>query len=292
MFANGDDARNFITSEQEFKLAFNRFAVCAYLTGATVVSFSLEDTHPHALLWGTKRKCNEFKERYQAMSIRAIARRRGSAKGVRLYCELCEIDDESYLMNVGTYTIVQATKDGKAVMPYDYLYGTGALYFRSKRSVLPWLVGDDGNVSPPQSMSSYPILERRKICGTKRPMPPDWMVCNGFILPTNYVDVSRFESIYRTHNCFRAFLSSKKSADEAIQRKMSSVRGVIVEDVEAKSLCSETCMELFSTTSTTRLNNDERIYLAQKLRKEYHLSHRQLSILVHISQDELRKYVR
>ena len=73
MFANGDDAKNFITSEQEFKLAFNRFGVCAYLTGATVVSFSVEDTHPHALLWGTRPACTKFKEMYENLSIKSIA---------------------------------------------------------------------------------------------------------------------------------------------------------------------------------------------------------------------------
>ena len=38
MFANGDDAKNFITDESEFKAAFNRFALCQYLTGAVALS--------------------------------------------------------------------------------------------------------------------------------------------------------------------------------------------------------------------------------------------------------------
>lgn len=292
MFANGDDAKNFITSEQEFKLAFNRFGVCAYLTGATVISFSVEDTHPHALLWGTRSACTRFKEMYECLSLKSIARRRGTTKGVLLECELDEISDESYLMNVGTYTIVQATKDGKAIMPYDYRYGTGALYFRSRHSILPWLVDDNGTACSPMPLSSLTQYQRREICGTREYLPSNWLVCNGFILPTNYVDIERFESIYRTHNCFRAFLSSKKSQDTAIMNRMSDIRGVTIEDLEAKHLCADACRSLFGRNATTHLDTQQRISLARTLRIRYRLSYRQLSALVHLPETELRKYVR
>ena len=49
LFANGDDARDFILDEEDFFAAFNRFGVCAAATGVTVLSFSVEDSHPHAL---------------------------------------------------------------------------------------------------------------------------------------------------------------------------------------------------------------------------------------------------
>lgn len=292
LFSNGEDARNFITNEKEMKLAFNRFAVCSFLTGAIVVSDSVEDTHPHALLWGTYSQCYEFKILYESLSIRSIAKRRGSAKDVSLECELYEITDEQYLMNVATYTIVQATKDGKPVMPYDYKYGTGALYFRSKNAVLPWLIDDDGNLLKPVPLGSMTEKARREICGTRFKLPDEWLVCDGFILPSNYVDIKRFERIYRTHNCFRAFMCSKKSQDEAILKKMSDIRGVVIEDIEARRLCAETCLELFSKKTTAHLTTQERILLAQTLRKRYRLSHRQLSGLIHIPEAELRKYVK
>ena len=292
MFANGDDAKNFITTEQEFKLAFNRFAVCAYLTGAVVVSFSVEDTHPHALLWGSLEQCSSFAKKYELMSIKSIAGRRGSAHDVKLHCELYEITDKQYLMNVGTYTITQATKDGKAVMPFDYRYGTGALYFRSRYSVLPWLTDDRGNVCTPVTLGSLPFQTRREICGARAPMPLDWLVCNGFILPTNYVDIKRFEAIYRTHNCYRTFLCSNKSQDISILSQMSEVRGVIIEDLEARKLCRDECRNLFGRNATTHLNMPQRITLAQRLRAQYRLSYRQISSLVHIPESELTKYVR
>lgn len=292
MFANGDDAKNFITSELDFKKAFNRFAVCSFLTSASVLSFSVEDTHPHALLYGMYSQCIAFKEMYESMSVRSIARSRGSAKDVNLHCEIYEISDEHYLMNVGAYTIVQAIKDVKAVMPYDYLYGTGALYFRSRYSVLPWLIDDNGNVCTPVPLASLTLQERCSLCGTRARMPEEWTTCNGFILPTCFVDVTRFEEIYRTHNCFRVFLSSRKAMDVDLMAKMSEVRGVVIDDLEARKLCMESCQRLFRRNSTTHLNAQERIMLSRHIRQKYHLSFRQLASLVHVPEDELRKYVK
>lgn len=292
MFANGDDAKDFITSEREFKSAVNRFAVCAYVTGAVVLSFSVEDSHPHALLWGTFEKCNRFKELYEKMSLKSIARNRGSAAGVNLHCELYEVSDESYLLNVGTYTIVQPTKDGKSVMPYDYRYGTGSLYFRGKYSVLPWLIDENEHQIDPVPLSSLTLRERRSICGTRIQLPDEWLVCNGFILPVNYVDVIRFESIYYTSKRYLAFLSRNKNKDQLIISRMAEVRGVMVEDLEARRLCEELCGELFGKKTTRHLNVEQRILLAQTLRNRYHLAYRQLDFLVHIPESEIRKYVR
>lgn len=293
MFANGDDAKNFIITEDEFKGAFNRFAVCQHITGVRVFSASVEDSHPHALIYGTYSLCRRFARLYETISIHCIARRRGTTDGVRLHCELYEITDRQYLMNVAAYTIVQATKDGKAVMPYDYLYGTGALYFRSKHSVLPWLIGDDGKIYHPVKFSSLTAREKMSLCRTTlTTMPDDWLVSNGFILPTNYVDIRGFENIFMTHNCFRAFLSSGKAKDDVIFEKMSESRGVVVEDLEARRICEDTCLRLFGYKTTRQLSINQRMTLARELRRLYHLSFRQLSFLTKIPEDELRKYVR
>lgn len=292
MFANGDDARNFITTEKDFKSAFNRFAICSHLTRAVVMSASVEDSHPHVLLRGTYENCYNFKMAYESMSLRHIVSTRGSSDGVNLHCELYEITDEQYLRNVAAYTIVQATKDGKAVMPYDYYYGTGALYFRKPWSVLPWVVDANGTVLSPTKISSLTFREKRLYFPSSIKLPDDWMVCNGFILPNNYVDVKGFEEIFRTHNCFRAFLCSGKSRDEMILGKMASIRGVLIEDIDARRFCEQVCMELFGKHTTRHLSPQERILLGQTLRNRYFLSYRQISTLIKVPESELRKYVK
>ena len=292
LFANGDDAKNFITSESEFKIAFNRVGLCSYLSGATVVAFSIEDSHPHFLLFGEYDVCVRFKNLYKKISTHCIVENRGSLDDVRLVFDLDEINDENYLRNVATYVIIQATKDGKAVMPYDYLFGTGALYFRTKHAMLPWMMSESGRPVEPQPFSTFESREKRKICGSRENVPGDWLVCNGFILPTSYVDIKRYESIFQTHNRFRVFLSSGKDKYTVVLNRMAKVRGIMMEDLEARKVCENLCVELFGRKGTRHITVEQRLVLARELLGRYGLSMRQVSTLSKLPEKELIKYMR
>lgn len=139
--AKGADSRNFIICEADYYAAFNLIGVCAAnIPQVVVVSFSIEDSHPHFLLWGTKEDCARFKALYETLYVHYAAATRKGGADLSLHCELYSIDgDEDYLLNVAVYTVIQATKDGKAVMPYDYYWGTGCMVFRTGPYVPVWL---------------------------------------------------------------------------------------------------------------------------------------------------------
>lgn len=291
--ANGADSRNFIVCEADYYAAFNLIGVCAANTAATVVSFSIEDTHPHFLLWGTREECSRFKVLYETLyGHYAAATRKGGAE-LFLRCELyCVEDDESYLLNVAVYTIIQATKDGKAVMPYDYRWGTGSMVFRKGYYIPVWLFDGNGTVCEPVPFSSLGTRARRALLHTRNlSIPGHWMVCNGVILPSNYVDVARFESIYGTHNRFRVFLSSPRKREEAMLARMAEQRGVSMEDMEARKVCGDVCKQLFGTRDPRRLDARDRIGLARELRNRYRLTFRQLATLVRLPETEVRTFV-
>ena len=292
--ANGADVRNFIVCQADYHAAFNLIAVCAANTDVVVVSFCIEDTHPHFLLWGTEDNCSRFKVLYETLYVHHAAATRKGGADMRLRCELYPIgDDEEYLLNVAVYTIIQATKDGKGIMPYDYPWCTGCLVFRQGFYVPPWLFDADGNICQPVPFSSLGARERRALLHTQQlTIPDNWLVCNGLILPTNYVGVARFESIYGTHNRFRVFLSSPRKREEALLARMSEQRGVSLEDLEARRVCGDTCKQMFGTRDPRRLDGPRRIRLAQQLRHQYKITFRQLASLVRLSETEVRSYVR
>lgn len=292
LFANGDDAKDFIINEEEFKAAFNRVAVCAVLSNVTILAASIEDTHPHILMLAEKDNAERYKNIYRTLSLMYISRHRESSQGVVLNIETCEINDESYLMNAASYVIAQATKDGKPVMPYDYLYGTGALYFRSPGSITPWDHDYHGNLYTQHRLGDLSQKQQWRICNTKNPMPANWIVVNGFIHPKSFVDVDTFQRIFKTHNCFRAFLASSKSKDEIVRNTMSAVRGLTLDDLEARRLYQEKCKELFGTTNTRYLTTEQRLKLASVMREQFTISFRQLSTLTKIPESEIRKYIR
>ena len=292
--ANGADSRNFIISEDDYYTAFNYFGVCAANTEVEVVSFSIEDCHPHALLWGTRLECSRYTVLYESLYTHYAAATRNGGADLVLRCELYPIgDDMDYLRNVAVYTIIQPTKDGKSVMPYDYLWGTGSLYFRNGFYTPVWYFDKEGTIRQPVSFISLGAREKRTLLHTRNYMiPDDWLVCNGFILPENYVNIERFESIYITFNRFRVFLSSPKSREEVMLAKMAEERGVMMEDMEARRACGDCCKRMFGTRDPRRLDPRNRLSLAQQLRSQLRLTYRQLATLVRLPETEIRAFVR
>jgi len=290
IFANGDDAKGFIICEKDFIFEFNAIAVCAYKTGAIVICFSLEDTHPHILVFGTEEQCFRFKTLFEDISLRHIYRTRGSLDGVILECELDTVDNSDYLINVGVYVIFQPTKDGKPVMHYDYRWGTGSMYFRNPHHIPIWLYDDNGILHSPKRICELSYREKSELCGHHK-LPDEWLVCNGLILPNNYVNVTMFEKIYRTHNCFRTFSGAGKKQYSTVNDRMAEIRGMLMDDLEARRLCAEEALSMFKTKDIRRMDILNRYLLAKSLRQKYSITHRQLAILTRIPESELRKYI-
>lgn len=291
---NGTQSRNFITCETDFQAAFNLIGVCAANTDADVVSFSIEESHPHALLWGTETACLLFKDKYETQYRHFAAATRSNGFELVLDFELYPIgNDENYLKNVAIYTIIQPTKDGKPIMFYDYRWGTGSMYFRGKNYVPVWYFDRQGVIREPQLFSEFNKLEKRAIVHSQSLIiPNDWKICNGLIIPTNYIDPKIFESIYRTHNAFRVFAASSKSREEEMLRKMADYHGSSLDDLEARQLCGDISKQMFGTRDPRRLSSSQRIALAQQLRRLYKMSFRQLSTIIRVNEQDLRLYVK
>ena len=291
--AKGADARNFILGETDYKAAFNLMGLCAAVSEAIVVSFSIEDSHPHVLLYGTIAQCARFKVLFETTYRHYASETRENGADFQLHGELYSIgDDLSYLRNVAVYTIIQATKDGKRVMPYDYRWGTGSMYFRSGYHTPVWLFDKKGVICEPVRFRDLSSKEQERIVHSRKYTIPDyWQICNGLILPSNYVDVTRFEAIYGTFNRFRVYLSSPKSREEEMLSRMAEERGIAFEDAEARTICGDTSKKLFGTRDPRRLTASERIKLARALRKEHHLTRRQLATLVRLPETEIQQYV-
>jgi hypothetical protein len=289
--SDGSLTPQFLTCEEDYRVAFNLIGVCAANCDATVLSFSLEDTHLHLLLYGTKESCVRFKTMYEESWAHHVGRVRGNRDGAEIELDIIPINNQDYLMNVGTYTIVQPTKDGKQIMPYDYRWGTGSMYFRSAQHQSIWMTDGAGCKATTVQADTLPVLKLKKILGSHRAIPGEWLLCDGMLLPDNYVDVSHYEQIYRTANCFRVYLASSRTREQAVQERIAAFRGVALEDTEARRLCHEIMKEKFGITNVRKLNAQGRIVLAQELRRRLRISSRQIAALVRLSYKEVCKYV-
>lgn len=289
--SDGELTPNFLTCEDDYRVAFNLIGVCAAGCDCRILSFSLEDTHLHLLLYGTRESVISFKTMYEESWANHMCRVRGSKQDADVELEVMTIDSVDYLMSVGTYTIVQPTKDGKQIMPYDYRWGTGSMYFRAAGHQSIWRTDASGNPVVPVCAGDLQIRQLRAALGSRRPIPDEWLLCDGLLLPDNYVDVVHFESIYKTANCFRVFLASSRSRDLAVQERIAAYRGIALEDIEARQHCRNLMKEMYGFADVRRLNAQGRIMLAQQLRRRLRLSSRQIASLVRLPYGEVCKYI-
>ena len=149
-----------------------------------------------------------------------------------------------------------------------------------------------GNLCRPVPFGNLGARARRALLHTRKlTIPGHWQVCNGIILPANYVDVARFESIYGTHNRFRVFLSSPRKREEMMLSRMAEQRGVSMEDLEARKVCGDVCRQMFGTRDPRRLDTRQRVRLAQELRQRFRLTFRQLATLTRLPETEIRTFV-
>lgn len=293
LFANGDDARDFITSVDDFKMAFNRVAVCAAkYPNLKVLAFSIEESHPHFLVFCTFEECVEFKCLYESLTLSYIAATRGSRDGVVFELEILSIDSDDYLFNVASYVIVQPTKDGKTVMPYDYRWGTGSMYFRPEGLPPIWCFNEKWAICHSVEYGSLTYRERRAMTHTTKEVPSGWLVCNGLILPTNYIEVGMYESIFRTFNCFRTFMSAGKLKLQPVIDRMAITRGIGMQDIEARRLAQSISEQLFGKKDSRWLTQMQRLQLAKELRSNYQLTFRQVATLTRLPEIEIRKYIK
>lgn len=291
--SDGRDSRNFITCDKDYITAINILAVAAANTDVSVVSFSIQDTHYHILLYGERPECARFKELFEKSYLHYVLSARKDTDSAVPDGELYTIgDDYDYLRNVAAYTIIQPTKDGKRVMPFDYRWGSGSLYFRSSCPVHLWSFSPTGEFLPEVSFGNLAVTRKRAILHSRSlSIPDEWRICGDIILPQNYVDVARFENIFQTHNCYRVFLSGSKRKDEEVMMRIADQRGIVLEDSEARQNCTKACIELFGIRNQRLLEPKQRLMLAQYLRRKYRISFRQLSALLRLPENELRRFV-
>ena len=280
-----------IESEDDFRSAFNLIGVCAANSRIRILSYSIEETHLHLLVCSTYPSCKLFKSMFEESWDHHVARKRGTLKGADIEIEIIPVDSRDYLMNVGTYTIIQPTKDGKGVLPYDYRWGTGSMYFRPEGHVPIWCRNEDGSIADTVAVESLSTRAVRRILCSRRQVPGGWRLCQGLLLPDNYVDTGLYEQIYQTANCFRVYMASNRSREQAVRERIAAFRGVSLDDAEAHQVFSDLMLRLYGFKDVRRLNAEQRIGVAQQLRKIHRLALRQIAALVRLPYQEVCKYV-
>lgn len=287
IYSDGATGNGLFESTADFIAAMNRLAICAAYCDVEIIAFVFEDTHVHFVVCCTEENCAIFKRLFKKLTLTYISitrprEERLATMDFSVY-ELNQNEDETLydvLKHEIAYCVIQPTKDGKRVMPYDYLWGTGSMYFRSKGIPSIWRITRQGEEKPITQVKDYNKWKRAKIFRTTLDIPEHWYVCNGIILPENYVSVEKAEEILGSPNAYRALMARK--IDDKVIKRMSRARGISLENKEMRLACIELCKEIFHEKSVKNLDAEQRLIIARRLRQKYVSTYKQIATTVHL----------
>jgi len=258
----------------------NRVAVCVNKFQLTVLAFVLMDNHFHFVVnASTREMCisfvNEFK-RLTAIFNKKTYNEQNSLEKLPINVE--DVNDEDYLKTLICYVIKNPTK-ARISMFYDYPWGSGQLYFR--RSDVSALL-----LNGAKPWRDYSATQLKRIFSSRIDIPDNWLISNNYILPNNYVQTLFVEQLFGTTKSYMYFLSLNKDKEVDSKCKWNAI---CLSDIEMRQARNEFSKELFGTEHLHSLSIQQRIIIAKKLHQQYSISNKQLSRVLAIPLDEVKK---
>ena len=250
-------------SAGDFVYGMNGVPVCALTSGVSILCFCLMDNHVHFIVNGTEADGERFIRQY----LRRLSRL------VRIPVEKASmklIDDDEYLRQAVGYVLRNPVK-AYNVMPADYPWGSGALYF------------DDCVIAARHSdydtVSAIGVVKMRKLLGSRVRLPDDYKVSpEGMVCPECYVYISAVEELYSNRPArMMYYLSVNKDMEMELSGDM--LHKAKYRDADLLGTVSDICRESFSKNGPADLRLEDRYRLADILRRRYGLGIKQLARL-------------
>lgn len=281
--SDGNSVDAIFVDGEDFKAGMNRIYVVSRKFKVIILAFTLMDTHVHFILWGEFEECNRFVHEYMRITSMFIAHRHSDNNkldSVPIHYQ--EVSNDRYLKNVICYVIKNAPVGGLPFNCMDYPWSSSPLYFRKA-----------GLWSSPQWASDthearLGTVETRTCLHTKEKIAETRMI-GDLIFPGEYVAYEIVESIFKTCKSLCFFMCSTK--DDLIEAKGGNLSLLSIPMQEMRQHKNEVCKELFGTDSSYKLNTQQRIMLARKLRSRYNSSVKQILRLCGIVYEEGHKLI-
>ena len=260
---------------QDKVFARNLIAVLAFQYHIRVYCDVIMDTHFHLVGHGKPEDVARFVAQLKRLLIRYFKRtNRPYLLKESLWISTDLLQDDVEVMDKIIYVFRNPMDAGYPLLPENYPWGVGRLFFQIDSSVAIRRVGD------------MTIDERRALFHTRAPIPDEWEVdANGMLLPGCYIDVETVLRMFGSPRRFIAFLYVRKKdlakQDEQCARAFLEKRG----DTELHAEAEAESQRLFGRR-ITKLSQAERIQVAAILWQERcTLSRKQLARAVRMNPD-------
>ena len=271
--------------EREFIAGMNRIGVC-YLyciekgLPVQIAAFCLMSNHFHFVLYGSEEATELFINHYVLLSGKWIQAHRGERLHGKLSIGHWPAQSTETIRNKVVYTLRQTLEAGIQLTPQGYPWCSARLmFFDSKETVKSC-----------NAISNYSGREALKTFNTRLDLPNDWMVMsNGMIWPGCYTDWGAAQKLFSGVKDFM-FCLNNGNIDKAVNSEMY-IEKPAIPDTELRNRAISLVKGLFDKSGFGSCSAEERIQIANLLKKELHCGSKQLARIVMMDEEELRRRI-
>lgn len=249
VYSDGIQADIPFCSDEDKIFALNSVAIVAFCTGMTVLCVVVNDTHLHAVLYGTRGlECKDELRR------RLIVYLRHKGKGDKLFFACDEITERRELLSKIIYTFRNCL-DFYRKVPWEYRFGPGNVYFAEPK--------ENG-----KALGELSVRGKKALFHTNVKLPDSWRVDNdGMLVPASFMDIRHVENLFATPKAFLAFLYVRRE-DEQTMKQQLHVRYLEERRIQDMRERGNKLSNSYFGKSLMKLDINCRLHVASKMIKE------------------------
>ncbi len=262
------------SSEADFITGTNIEALCLVGTNVRILIETIMHTHLHSVAEGHRDEVLTYTESLRRKMHR-FQKSRGYELGPDWEIQMLPLDNLKALRNAILYVARNAYLAMPNATPTGYRWCSAYLLFNQ---IIPYL-----ETGSPFDEISY--REKRKVCHSHliEQVPADFLVRDGMILRSSFVDYRRTEGFFHSANQFFAFLSKRGESDVEVAR-LTHER-IQLPDDEVFSIVSS----WFRGRKIRELDLRERLETALRMRRELASGDKQIAQILRIPSDQVKR---
>lgn len=271
--------------KHEFIAGMNRIGVCQIYCmekglPVQILAFCLLSNHFHFVLYGTEEAVMLFMEYYRHLTGMWIQKHRGEKVHEKIQVSHWPANSLERAKDKVVYTLRQTLEAGLQVTPQGYPWCSAVLMFNN----------DEMQEDFCEKLGNISGRKKQRLFNTTLALPDNWTVLpNGMIRPGCYSDIAMAQSLFYGVKDYMYCLNNS-NIDKAVNAEMMAERPSIP-DSEVRDRAKYLSQGLFGIRSVSNCSAEQRIRIAQLLRKDLHCGHKQLARVVMMKEEELRKLV-
>lgn len=277
--SEGLEKRMIFRNRREFIMGINYVALCHLKCNVRILCFCLMGNHFHFILSGSYQECWKFGNEYKRMCGMMMKRTQESDAGMKdVELQVKEITNMSYLEYAIAYVLRNPVVAGFRIMPHQYEWGSGDMYFRSSY------------IASGRRADSFSIKELSRLLNSNIKIPGHYIIDeSGIISPLNYIDYKAVEDIFKHPSRLLGLLSAKKETEFEI---FMGVADNYTPDIEElKDSVRELIRVEFGVKAVSQLSMEQKVLLCGLMRRNFRASRKQIALITRLNMETINKVV-